>query len=171
MSQNCKIGHGYDAHKLIELEDYKTKYPSRNTDAGLVLGGISIPYHKRLEGHSDADVVVHAIIDALLGAAGLEDIGCQFPPSDKNYEAISSLELLKQSMALIKDYKISNIDATIVAEKPKLRAYISSMRAKLSQELGLDLDQINIKATTTEGLGFTGREEGIEAHAVVLLYK
>jgi 2-C-methyl-D-erythritol 2,4-cyclodiphosphate synthase len=167
-----KIGHGFDAHKLLDLKEFSAAYPSRNTD-GLYLGGVCIPYHKRLAGHSDADVLVHAIIDSLLGAAGLEDIGCQFPPSDKDYEAISSLDLLKRTLVLVASagYKIGNIDATVVAEKPKLRAYISSMRAKLAETLKIELDQINIKATTTEGLGFTGREEGIAAHAVSLLIK
>ncbi len=170
MSRNLKIGHGYDAHQLMDLEEFKAKYPSRNTD-GLVLAGISIPYNKRLAGHSDADVAVHAIIDSLLGAAGLEDIGCQFPPSDKQYEGISSLELLSRTLKLISPYSITNIDVTIVAEQPKLRPYIAAMRSKLASSLSLDLSQINIKATTTEGLGFTGRQEGIAAYAVALLVK
>ncbi len=170
MSTKLKIGHGYDAHRLIDLEEFSKLYPSRNTD-GLILGGISIPYHKRLAGHSDADLAIHAIIDALLGAAGLEDIGCQFPPSDKSYEAISSLILLERTLLLLekKSYSINNIDLTIIAEKPKLRPYIAGMREALARALKIDIEQINIKATTTEGLGAIGREEGIAAHAVCLL--
>ncbi len=170
MLPELKIGHGFDAHQLLELAEFKTKYPNRNTD-GLILGGVTIDYPRRLSGHSDADVAVHAIIDSLLGAAGLEDIGCQFPPSDKQYEAISSLDLLSKTLSLIADYRISNIDITLVAEKPKLRPYILEMRTKLATVLKIKLDQINIKATTTEGLGFTGKEEGIAAHSVCLLIK
>ncbi len=170
MLPELKIGHGFDAHQLLDLADFKAKYPNRNTD-GLIIGGVSIEYSRRLSGHSDADVAVHAIIDSLLGAAGLEDIGCQFPPSDKQYEGVNSLDLLSKTLSLISAYKISNIDVTIVAEKPKLRPYIPEMRKKLSAVLKIELDQINIKATTTEGLGFTGKEEGIAAHSVCLLIK
>ncbi len=167
-----KIGHGFDAHKLLDLEQFSLSYPSRNTD-GLYLGGVCIPYHKRLAGHSDADVLIHAIIDSLLSAAGLEDIGCQFPAGDKEYEAISSLDLLERTKTLLElaAYSIGNIDGTIVAEKPKMRPYIPEMRARLAQALKINIDQINLKATTTEGLGFTGKEEGIAAHSVCLLIK
>lgn len=170
MPQNLKIGHGFDAHQLLDLVDFKNKFPNRNTD-GLMLGGVVVDYPRRLSGHSDADVVVHAIIDSLLGAAGLEDIGCQFSDSDQQYEGISSLELLSKTLILIFNYKISNIDVTVVAEKPKLKPYILEMRKKLATVLEIALDQINIKATTTEGLGFTGKEEGIAAHSVCLLIK
>ncbi len=167
-----KIGHGFDAHKLLDLSEYQQLYPKRNTN-GLVLGGISIPYHRRLEGFSDADPVIHAIIDALLGAAGLEDIGTQFPAGDPNFEAISSLVLLSKTLELISQmaFEICNIDVTIIAEEPKLKPYIPAMRQILSKTLSIELDQINLKATTTEALGFIGRREGIAAHAVCLLVK
>lgn len=153
-----RIGTGYDVHRLTE-------------DRKLILGGVEIPYEYGLLGHSDADVLIHAIMDALLGAAALGDIGLHFPDSDPAYLGISSLVLLKKTVALIKEagYNISNIDATIIAQKPKLRPYIDTMRANIAQAAGIGTDQINVKATTEEGLGFTGRLEGIAAQAVCLL--
>ena len=151
-----KIGHGYDAHRL---EDNRK----------LILGGVEIDYERGLAGHSDADVLVHAIIDALLGAAGLGDIGELFPDSDKKYKNISSLILLEEVGEIIKkDYIIANIDCTIVAEKPKLAPYKQAIKNKLSEVLQAD---INIKAKTEEGLGFTGRGEGIAAYAVCIIEK
>ncbi len=155
-----RIGSGYDVHRLVENRD-------------LILGGVKIPYEKGLLGHSDADVLVHAIMDALLGAAALGDIGRHFPDSSQEFLGISSLKLLYKVLYLLqeKKYCIINIDATIIAQKPKLAAYIDSMRKNLACVLELDLDQINIKATTEEGMGFTGIGEGISASAVCLLEK
>lgn len=155
-----RIGHGYDVHKLVKNKD-------------LVLGGITVPYEKGLLGHSDADVLIHAIIDSLLGAAALGDIGLHFPDTDKTYENISSLLLLEQTMRLIQKerYTISNIDCTIIAQRPKLRPYIEQMRRTIAQTLQLDELNINIKATTEEGLGFTGAGDGIAAHAVSIIYR
>ncbi len=157
-----KIGKGFDVHKLID---------PAGQDKPLVLGGVSIKHDQILLGHSDADVLVHAIIDALLGAAALDDIGAHFPDTDPKYRGISSIDLLAQVKQLIseKSFKISNIDSTIIAEKPKFRPYIRAMREKISSCLNLSLDQVNVKATTTEGLGFTGRSEGIAAEAIALL--
>lgn len=153
-----RIGSGYDVHRLV---------PERK----LILGGVCIPYEVGLLGHSDADVLVHAIMDALLGAAGLGDIGLHFPDSDPGYLGVSSLELLKKVMAMLNEagYNISNIDATIIAQKPKLRPYIEEMRENIAEAAGLDKEKINIKATTEEGLGFTGNLEGIAAQAVCLI--
>lgn len=155
-----RIGSGYDVHKLVENRD-------------LILGGVKIPYEKGLLGHSDADVLVHAIMDALLGAAALGDIGKHFPDSSQEYLGVSSIKLLDEVLCLIckKEYCIMNIDATVVAQKPKLATYIDCMRENIAHVLELDLDQINIKATTEEGLGFTGTGEGISASAICLLEK
>jgi len=153
-----KTGHGYDVHRFGE-------------NRKLILGGVEIPNGNiGLTGHSDADVLIHAIIDALLGAAGLGDIGEHFPDDDGKYKNISSVILLEEIIKLIKkDYMISNIDCTVILEKPKLSGYKNAIREKLSEVLEIDKSDINIKAKTEEGLGFTGRKEGIAAHAVCLL--
>ena len=153
-----RIGHGYDVHRLVE-------------DRALILGGVRIPYPLGLLGHSDADVVTHAVMDALLGAAGLGDIGRHFPDSDPEYKGISSLELLQEVVELLDEegYGVYNIDVTILAEKPKLARYLTEMEETLADVMELEPEQINIKATTEEGLGFTGRGEGIACHAVCLL--
>lgn len=153
-----RIGHGYDVHRLT-------------AGRKLILGGVEIPYILGLDGHSDADVLLHAIMDALLGAAALGDIGHLFPDTDPSYRGISSLKLLAAVADRIqeKGYSICNLDATIIAQKPKLAPFIEQMRRETSRVLGLTLDQVNIKATTEEYLGFSGREEGIAAHAVCLL--
>ncbi|MCR5269365.1 MAG: 2-C-methyl-D-erythritol 2,4-cyclodiphosphate synthase [Lachnospiraceae bacterium] len=153
-----RIGMGYDVHKLVE-------------GRALILGGVTIPYEKGLLGHSDADVLVHAIMDALLGAAALGDIGKHFPDTDPKYKGADSIELLKHVGSLLSEhgYSISNIDATIIAQAPKLRPYIDRMNANIAEALGISTDQVNIKATTEEGLGFTGSGEGISAQAVCLL--
>ncbi len=155
-----RVGHGYDVHKLVE-------------DRKLIIGGVEIPHSKGLLGHSDADVLAHAICDALLGAAALGDIGKHFPDNDDRYKDIDSLVLLEKVCELIrnKGYEISNVDSTILAQAPKLRPYIDEMRSKLAKAMKLDIDELSVKATTEERLGFTGREEGIAAHAVVLLMK
>lgn len=155
-----RVGHGYDVHKLVE-------------DRKLIIGGVEIPHYKGLLGHSDADVLAHAICDALLGAAALGDIGKHFPDNDDRYKDIDSLVLLEKVCELIrnKGYEISNVDSTILAQAPKLRPYIDEMRSKLTKAMKLDIDELSVKATTEERLGFTGREEGIAAHAVVLLMK
>jgi 2-C-methyl-D-erythritol 2,4-cyclodiphosphate synthase len=153
-----RIGHGYDVHRFA---------PERK----LILGGVQIPYEKGLLGHSDADVLVHAIMDALLGALALGDIGKHFPDTDPNYKDISSLKLLFLVNNLIRKHGfiISNIDSTIIAQKPKLVVFIDEMRKNIADTLNIDISQISIKATTEEGLGFTGSLEGIAAHAVCLL--
>lgn len=153
-----RVGHGYDVHKLVE-------------DRKLIIGGVEIPHYKGLLGHSDADVLAHAICDALLGAAALGDIGKHFPDNDDRYKDIDSLVLLEKVCELIrnKGYEISNVDSTVLAQAPKLRPYIDEMRSKLAKAMKLDIDELSVKATTEERLGFTGREEGIAAHAVVLL--
>lgn len=153
-----RVGHGYDVHKLVE-------------DRKLIIGGVEIPHYKGLLGHSDADVLAHAICDALLGAAALGDIGKHFPDNDDRYKDIDSLVLLEKVCELIrnKGYEISNVDSTLLAQAPKLRPYIDEMRSKLAKAMKLDIDELSVKATTEERLGFTGREEGIAAHAVVLL--
>ena len=155
-----RIGHGYDVHRLI-------------AGRKLVLGGVEIPYILGLDGHSDADVLLHAIMDALLGAAALGDIGRLFPDTDPAYKGISSVLLLETVAARIREagYEVGNVDATVIAQKPKLAPRIPAMREIVAKTLGVDLDQINIKATTEEHLGFSGREEGIAAHAVCLLEK
>jgi 2-C-methyl-D-erythritol 2,4-cyclodiphosphate synthase len=149
---------GYDVHKLVEGRD-------------LILGGINVPHTLGLLGHSDADVLIHAIMDALLGAAALGDIGKHFPDTDPKYKGISSIKLLEHVRDLITNegYVIENIDATVIAQKPKLRPYIDEMEKNIADTLGIAKDQINIKATTEEGLGFTGKEEGIAAQAICAL--
>ena len=153
-----RVGMGYDVHKLTEGRD-------------LILGGVNIPWEKGLLGHSDADVVVHAIMDALLGAAALRDIGRHFPDTDPKYKGISSILLLQHVGKLLEEnmYVINNIDATIIAQKPKLLPYIDTMIKNVAQALHLEENQVNIKATTEEGLGFTGSMEGISAHAICAL--
>jgi 2-C-methyl-D-erythritol 2,4-cyclodiphosphate synthase len=152
------VGHGYDAHRLV-------------AGRPLILGGVEIPYHLGLEGHSDADVLSHAVGDALLGAMAAGDLGTHFPDRDPAYKGISSILLLKRIMAMVENRGLTpvNVDATIVAQRPRLAPYISQMVANLAAALGLSRDAVNVKATTTEGMGFAGREEGIAAHAVVLL--
>lgn len=149
---------GYDVHKLVE-------------DRPLILGGVTVPHTLGLLGHSDADVLIHAIMDALLGAAALGDIGKHFPDTDPAYKGISSMKLLEHVRDLIfeKGYVIENIDATIVAQKPKLRPFIDQMQENIATSLNVSVDQVNIKATTEEGLGFTGHEEGISSQAICLL--
>lgn len=153
-----RIGHGYDVHKLT-------------SDRKLILGGVDIPYSFGLLGHSDADVLVHSIMDSLLGAAALGDIGGLFPDNDPKYKGADSMKLLAEVCRLIgeKGYSISNIDSTVVAQKPKLKPYIQQMRENIALVCKMDIDQVNVKATTEEKLGFTGREEGIAAYAVCLL--
>ncbi len=153
-----RIGFGYDVHALTGGESLR-------------LGGVSIPHTMQSRGHSDADVLVHAICDALLGAAALGDIGTHFPDSDPAYRGINSLELLKKTTALVqeKGYGIGNIDTTVCLQQPKVSPYIRQMREVLSRTLGMETDRVSVKATTEEKLGFTGREEGIAAYAVVLL--
>ena len=160
MSFSFRIGLGYDVHRLSKGRP-------------LILGGIEIPFHQGLVGHSDADVLSHALGDALLGAVGLGDLGRHFPDSDPRYKGIFSLELLKKIYFLVlqKGYKIGNVDTTIVAQEPKLAPYVEKMQAALASVLQASNDQISIKATSTEGLGFAGRQEGIAAYAVVLLVK
>ena len=153
-----RIGMGYDVHKLVEGRD-------------LIMGGVKIPYEKGLLGHSDADVLLHAISDALLGAAALGDIGKRFPDTDPSYKGADSLKLLMEVGKLLEDecYLIENIDATIIAQAPKMRPYIDTMRQNIADVLCIDISQVNIKATTEEGLGFTGKGEGISAQAICLL--
>lgn len=155
-----RIGHGYDVHKLVRGKH-------------LVLGGVEIEHTKGLLGHSDADVLLHAISDALLGAAGLGDIGRHFPDSDERYKGISSMLLLKEVVCKLKEngYSISNIDATIIAQKPKIAPYVEKMVGNISSACEISSDQVNVKATTEEGLGFTGIEQGISSHAVCIIYK
>lgn len=149
---------GYDVHKLV---------PNRD----LILGGVKIPHELGLLGHSDADVLLHSIMDALLGAAALGDIGKHFPDTDPAYKGADSVKLLEHVGKLIREagYSIENIDATIIAQRPKMRPHIDTMRRNIKEALGIELDQINVKATTEEGLGFTGSEEGISAQAICLL--
>lgn len=153
-----RVGMGYDVHKLVEGRD-------------LILGGVKIPYEKGLLGHSDADVIVHAIMDALLGAAALGDIGQHFPDTDPKYEGISSIALLEHVGKLLEEnnYIIENIDATIIAQKPKMMPHLPQMRENVAKALGVEVNQVSIKATTEEGLGFTGTGEGISAQAICLL--
>ena len=153
-----RIGQGYDVHKLTDGRD-------------LILGGVKVPYEKGLLGHSDADVLVHAVMDALLGAAALGDIGEHFPDTDPAYRGISSVELLKRVGALLeeKGYVIENIDATIIAQRPKLKDYRPQMVQNIAAALGIPADRVSVKATTEEGLGFTGSGEGISAQAITLL--
>lgn len=153
-----RIGHGFDVHQLVEGRK-------------CIIGGVEIPFQKGLDGHSDADVLLHAICDALLGAAALGDIGKHFPPNDMRYKSIDSRKLLRHVVTLLVDkhYKVSNIDATVICEAPKLSSHTTQMCINIAADCGLDISQVNIKATTTEKLGFTGRGEGIAAEAVCLL--
>ncbi len=153
-----RIGHGYDVHRLV---------PERR----LILGGVQIPYHLGLLGHSDADVLCHAISDALLGAAALGDIGKHFPDTDPAYAGISSILLLRKVASLIeqRSFVIENIDSTLVLQKPKVAAFVPEMRKNIADALSMTVDRVSVKATTTEGLGFAGHEEGAAAHAVVLI--
>lgn len=153
-----RIGSGYDVHKLVEGRDF-------------IIGGVTIPYEKGLLGHSDADVLTHAVMDSLLGAAALGDIGQHFPDTDEAYKGVSSLVLLQRVKELLEEnfYLIENIDATIIAQKPKMAPYIPAMRENIARVLGIQLNQINIKATTEEGLGFTGEGLGIACNSICLL--
>ncbi len=153
-----RIGMGYDVHKLVEGRK-------------LIIGGVAIPHEKGLLGHSDADVLIHAIMDALLGAAALGDIGKHFPDNDPAYEGADSMELLRKVGQLLEDscYLIENIDATIIAQAPKMRPYIDLMRKNIADILSIDISQVNVKATTEEGLGFTGALEGISSQAICML--
>lgn len=153
-----RVGMGYDVHRLVEGRD-------------LIMGGVKIPYEKGLLGHSDADVLLHAISDALLGAAALGDIGKHFPDSDPAYKGISSILLLQRVGELLeeKGFLIENIDATIIAQAPKMRPHIDTMRANIANALGITVEQVNVKATTEEGLGFTGIGEGISSQAICML--
>ena len=155
-----RVGHGYDVHRLVE-------------GRALVLGGVDIPYEKGLLGHSDADVLVHAVMDALLGAAALGDIGKHFPDSSEEFRGISSLKLLERVKALLKDegYCVVNVDATLVLQKPKIAPFIGKMKTNISKILDIDEGRVNVKATTEEHLGFTGRCEGVSAHAVAMVKK
>jgi len=153
-----RIGHGYDVHKLVP-------------DRDLILGGVKIPHHVGLLGHSDADVLLHAVSDALLGAAGLGDIGRHFPDTDPRYKGADSLKLLEIVGQKVTDagYRISNVDVTMIAQRPKLKNHIEKMRHNIAGALNVDVSRINVKATTEEWLGFTGTEEGMACHAVCLL--
>lgn len=153
-----RVGMGYDVHRLVE-------------DRKLIMGGVEIPYEKGLLGHSDADVLLHAIMDALLGAAALGDIGKHFPDTDEAYKGASSMRLLERVGELLEEnsYKVGNIDATIIAQRPKMRPYIDTMRENVAEALKISVEQVNIKATTEEGLGFTGEGAGISAQAICLL--
>ena len=155
-----RIGHGYDVHRLV-------------LERKLILGGVEVPYEKGLLGHSDADVLTHAVMDALLGAAGLGDIGKHFPDTDPAYAGADSMKLLEHVAGLLRarGWQVSNVDATILAQRPKLAPYIPAMRRALAGHLGLEEEQVNVKATTEEGRGFTGSGEGMAAHAVCLLEK
>ncbi len=155
-----RIGHGYDVHKFVE-------------NVPLIIGGETIPYSHGLEAHSDGDVLIHAICDALLGAAGLWDIGHHFPDTDDSFKNIDSRILLKQVVHDLAErhWKVGNIDSTIIAQTPKMAPFIPAMKSNLAHDLNVNLDAINIKATTTEKLGFTGRKEGIAAHAVAIIVK
>ena len=160
LMSKIRVGHGYDVHRFAE-------------ERKLILGGVEIPYELGLSGHSDADVLIHALMDAMLGAAGLGDIGKHFPDTDNKYKGISSMILLKKVKELIEEegYSLSNADITVVAQKPKLAPYIEQMKKNIALALCTDVSDINVKATTEEHLGFTGRLEGISSHAVVLISK
>jgi 2-C-methyl-D-erythritol 2,4-cyclodiphosphate synthase len=153
-----RIGHGYDVHRLVECRD-------------LILGGVQIPYEKGLLGHSDADVLLHAVSDALLGAAALGDIGKHFPDTDPAYKGADSLKLLEIVAQRVKNagFSVSNVDVTMIAQAPKLRPYIDTMRQNIANAIGVTVDRVNVKATTEEHLGFTGTGEGMACHAVCLL--
>jgi 2-C-methyl-D-erythritol 2,4-cyclodiphosphate synthase len=157
---NIRIGHGFDVHAFAE-------------GRRLIIGGVDIPYDRGLLGHSDADVLLHAICDALLGAAALGDIGKHFPDSDPRYKGIDSRKLLRHVAELLdgRGWKVGNVDATIIAQAPKMAPHIAAMREHIAEDIGIAAEQVNVKATTTERLGFTGREEGIAAEAVCLIHK
>lgn len=154
-----RIGHGYDVHRLVE-------------GRRLILGGVDIPFERGLLGHSDADVLVHAIMDAILGAAALGDIGKLFPDTDERYSGADSLELLGKVMRALREagYELGNVDSTVIAQRPKLATHIELMRGNIARAAGVDASQISVKATTEEKLGFTGEGAGIAAHAVALIY-
>ena len=153
-----RIGHGYDVHRFAENRD-------------LILGGVKIPFHTGLLGHSDADVLLHAVMDALLGAAALRDIGYHFPDTEARYKGISSMELLGCVAGKIAaaGYRVGNIDVTVIAQAPKLKPYIPQMAENIASKLGIEVGRVNVKATTEEGLGFTGARQGMVCHAVCLL--
>ena len=155
---DIRIGHGYDVHSFEEGDS-------------IILGGVRIPHTQSFKAHSDGDVLIHALCDALLGALALGDIGAHFPDTDEQYKNANSRDLLKQVVDLLKKkaYFVGNVDATIIAQTPKMQPYINDMKGNLSEDLNISQHQVNIKATTTEKLGFTGREEGISAHVVVLI--
>lgn len=155
-----RIGHGYDVHRLVE-------------NRKLILGGVEIEYEKGLLGHSDADVLLHAISDALLGAAALGDIGCMFPDTDMKYKDADSLKLLEAVGDRLRDngYSVGNIDATVIAQRPKLKPFVPEMRKNIASALNVDIDCVSVKATTEEGLGFSGSGEGIAAHSVCIIEK
>lgn len=155
---NMRVGHGYDVHRLVEGRK-------------LILGGVDVPHTLGLLGHSDADVLTHAVMDALLGAAALGDIGRHFPDTDPAYAGVDSLKLLDHVVALLKahGWRVGNVDATILAQRPKLAPYLEQMRDNLAAHMRVDREQVNVKATTEEKLGFTGAQEGMAAHAVCLL--
>ena len=157
---NFRVGHGYDVHRFKEGRK-------------LILGGVEIPYELGLDGHSDADVLVHAIMDSLLGAAALGDIGVHFPDNDDRYLGADSMKLLSEVCRILgeKGWRTANIDATVIAQQPKLKAHIGEMRRRIADVMGTDIDCVSVKATTEERLGFTGRLEGISAHCVSLIYR
>ncbi|MCO4782417.1 MAG: 2-C-methyl-D-erythritol 2,4-cyclodiphosphate synthase [Candidatus Cloacimonetes bacterium] len=158
--RNIRVGQGYDVHTFCEGRP-------------LILGGVNIPHPYGLKGHSDADVLIHAVVDALLGALALGDIGQHFPPEDSSIKGIDSQKILSYTCKLLheKEYKVSNVDCTVICEKPKLKAMIPQIRDNLAKVMNIQVDQVSVKATTTEKLGFTGRQEGIAAQAITLLYK
>jgi len=158
MSTNIRIGHGFDVH-AFEAGDH------------IILAGVRIPYHQKFKAHSDGDVLIHAVCDALLGAAALGDIGQHFPDNDDQYKDIDSRQLLRQVLALLteRQFQLGNLDVTIIAQAPKMAGYIEQMKNNLAEEFAVSTQDINIKATTTEKLGYTGREEGISVHAVVVI--
>ena len=155
-----RSGHGYDVHRLV-------------SGRALILGGVTIPYEKGLDGHSDADVLVHAVMDALLGAAAMGDIGLHFPDTSERFKGIDSRILLRHTVEMLRDkgYRIGNVDCTLCLQRPKIKPYIAAMRETLAETMGIDPERVSVKATTTERLGFVGREEGVEAHAVALVYR
>ncbi len=157
---NFRVGHGYDVHRLTE-------------NRKCIIGGVDIPHEKGLLGHSDADVLLHAVSDAILGAAALGDIGCLFPDNDPEFEGADSLKLLEEVVRVAKEngYSVGNVDATVVAQRPKLKPYTLQMRENIAAACGIDVSCVSVKATTEEKLGFTGNEEGISAHSVVLIVK
>lgn len=156
--QNFRIGHGYDVHRLVE-------------NRKLILGGVTVPYERGLLGHSDADVLTHAVMDAVLGAAALGDIGRHFPDTDEAYRGADSIVLAAhvRNLLAVRGYRVNNIDATVIAQRPKLAPYIDTMRYNLARVFGVEPDAVNVKATTEEKLGFTGSEDGIAAHAVATI--